>query len=59
MIVFKKGIGTLNNITYDELQNLLKNIPSNWDYDYKCTFESRVAKEFNKYKLRLYRKCEG
>lgn len=40
----KKGIGILKNITYNELQSLLRNIPSNWEYDYECTYKSTVDK---------------
>lgn len=58
MIVVKKGIGILKNITYAELQSLLRNIPSNWEYDYECTYKSTVDKKYNNYKLKLYRKCE-
>ena len=56
MILLKEGIGKLKNISYSELQNLIKHIPCNWGYEYKCIFESHFGQEFNRYNVSLYRK---
>ena len=56
MILFKKGIGKLKNISYFELQTLLKHMPCDWGCEYKCIYESHSNKEFNKYNVKFYRK---
>ena len=56
MILLKKGIGKIKNISYSELQNLINHIPCSWGYEYKCIYESHCNKEFNRYNVRLYRK---
>ena len=53
MIIFRETIGKLKDISYEELQTIIKNIPSDWDYDYKSIFETKVG---NRYNLRIYRK---
>lgn len=53
MIIFRESIGKLKDISDEELQTIIKHIPCNWDYDYKCIFETKVGK---RYDLRLYRK---
>ena len=56
MILLKKGIGKLKNISSFELQNLIDHIPCNWGYEYKCIYEAHSDQEFNRYNVRLYRK---
>lgn len=56
MIIFKKGIGKLRNISYFELQEIKNSIPKNWEIDYKCIHGSSVDEKYNKYSVKLYRK---
>ncbi len=56
MIVFKKGIGKLHNISYDELHEIRNNLPNNWELDYKCIYNSSIDEKYNKYNVKLYRK---
>ena len=53
MIIFRETIGKLKDISYEELQTIIKNMPCDWDYDYKSIFETGVGKRYN---LRIYRK---
>jgi len=58
MIIFKKGIEKLHNISYDELHEIKNNMLNNWELDYKCVYYSGVNKRYNKYNVKLYRKQE-
>ena len=55
MIIFRKTIGKLKDISHEELQTIIKNMPCDWDYDYdyKSIFETGAGKRYN---LRIYRK---
>lgn len=58
MIIFKKGIGKLHNLSYGELQKIRNSIPHEWELDYKCIHNSSVDEKYNKYNVKLYRKQE-
>lgn len=58
MIIFKKGVGKLHNLSYYELQKIKSNIPDNWELDYKCIYDLSVDEKYNKYNVKLYRKQE-
>ena len=53
MIIFRETIGKLKDISDEELQTIIRNMPCDWDYDYKIIFETKVGKRYN---LRIYRK---
>lgn len=58
MIIFKKGIGKLRNISYDELTKIINNLPDNWMIDYKRIYKSIEGpnEKYNQYNVKLYRR---
>ena len=58
MIIFRKGIGKMRNLSYSELQKIKNSMPIDWELDYKCIHNSSIDEKYNKYHVKLYRKQE-
>lgn len=58
MLLYRKKIGTLKNVKYDELNKILANLPADWDYDVKCIYEAPevLGTYTNKYKVHFFKK---
>lgn len=55
MIIFKKGIGKLHNISYSELCKIKSNLPNDWELDCKIIYYSSIDEKYNKYDVKIYR----
>lgn len=56
MILFEKGIGKLKDISHDEFNTIVNNLPNDWGYSFTLIWESPLGEKYNKYNVKLFRK---
>lgn len=56
MILFEEGIGKLKNISHNEFEKIIHNLPKDWDYSFTIIYESSLGKDYDKYNVKLFRK---